>query len=182
MADPLGDPRTADVSVRVAWADDAADLARVQAVAWAEQYADLLPPVDPAQVAAGWEQLLVRPPDARIRVLVALERNTPMGFVLTAPASDPDADAGSDGELLDLTIHPAHRGRGHGSRLMQAGVDTLVADGFATALTWVMSTDDDLRRFFTESGWAADGAHRELDLDGTGATTVRQIRLRSRIR
>ena len=44
-------------------------------------------------------------------------------------------------------------------------------------MTWTMATDDHLRRFLTEAGWGADSAHRELDLDGTGSTTVKQVRL-----
>ena len=34
----------------------------------------------------------------------------------------------------------------------------------------------DKQKFLTDAGWAPDGAHRELDLDGTGATTVVLIR------
>jgi hypothetical protein len=42
---------------------------------------------------------------------------------------------------------------------------------------WTMATDDALREFLTECGWAPDSAHRELDLDGSGSTRVRQVRL-----
>jgi len=37
--------------------------------------------------------------------------------------------------------------------------------------------DDTLRAFLTSAGWAPDAAHRELDLDGSGSTTVKQVRL-----
>ncbi len=74
-------------------------------------------------------------------------------------------------------MDPADRGHGHASRLLQAAADTMVADRFARAVTWAMATDDALRTFLTEAGWAADGAHRELDLDGSGTTTVKQVRL-----
>ena len=40
-----------------------------------------------------------------------------------------------------------------------------------------MADDDALRAFLTEAGWAPDTAHRELDLDGDGATQVKQVRL-----
>ena len=70
---------TADVSVRVAWADDAHAIAAVQLRAWQEKYADLLPagvlPDDVESVAEAWRTSLTRPEDARNRVLVALERN-----------------------------------------------------------------------------------------------------------
>lgn len=45
------------------------------------------------------------------------------------------------------------------------------------AVTWVVASDDDLRAFLDGAGWAADGAHRELDLDGSGSVTVKQVRL-----
>ena len=112
--------------------------------------------------------MLAKPADARNRVLVALERNRVVGFALTWPAVDPDCDPVADGELAEVTLDPAERGKGHGSRLLQAAVDTLAADRFTRAVTWVNAGDDALRGFLTEAGWAPDTAHRELDLDGTG--------------
>lgn len=176
---------TADVSVRIAWADDADAVAAVQVRAWQVLYADVVPaealPTDPAPVAAAWRASLAKPDDARHRVLVALERNRVTGFALTGPAADPDADPIADGEFSELTLDPTERGKGHGSRLLQAAVDTLAADRFTRAVTWVIATDDAHRTFLTEAGWAPDGAHRELDLDGTGTTTVKQVRLHTAI-
>jgi hypothetical protein len=57
----------------------------------------------------------------------------------------------------------------------------MVADRFTRAVTWVLATDDALRAFFTAAGWAPDTAHRELDLDGSGATLVKQVRLHTAI-
>ena len=107
----------------------------------------------------------------------ALERNRVVGFAITSPASDPDCDPVSDAELAELTVDPGERGKGHGSRLLQAAVDTLVADRFGRAVLWAIASDDALRAFLTEAGWAPDQAHRELDLDGTGTTLVKQVRL-----
>ena len=73
------------------------------------------------------------------------------------------------GDLHDLDCHIR--------RLLQAAVDTMRADRFARAVTWTVAEADDLRRFLVEAGWGTDGAHRELDLDRTGAVTVKQIRL-----
>lgn len=173
---------TADVSVRVAWADDAEAVAAVQVRAWRAQYADLLPAdlletLDPAALAATWRESLSRPIDARNRMLVALERNTVRGFAVTSPSDDPDADPLTDGEVADLTVDPEHTRRGHGSRLLQAAVDTLRADRFRRAVLWLNSTDDLRREFLTGAGWAPDGAHRELDLRGDGEIRVKQVRL-----
>jgi hypothetical protein len=155
---------SADVSARVAWADDAPAIAAVQVRAWRASYAELLPAevlaaLDPEQLAAGWREALARPADARQRTLVALERNTVTGFVLTGPSADPDRDPVATGELR------------------QAAADTLVADRFTRAVTWLPARDDALRAFLTEAGWGPDGAHRTLDLLGDGAVTLQQVRL-----
>lgn len=173
---------TADVSVRVAWTDDAPAIAGVQVKAWREGYAGLLPPdvlagLDPEQFAGAWEASLAKPKDARNRVLVALERNTVRGFAVTTPCPDPDADPVADGEISELTVDPDHTRQGHGSRLLHACADTLRADRFTRAVMWLNSTDDALRAFVSAAGWAPDGAHRELDLYGDGTVLVKQVRL-----
>ncbi len=172
----------ADVSCRVAWADDASVIAAVQVRAWRTSYDQVLPSellaaLDPDEIAASWSQSLGSPPDARNRVLVALERNLVTGFAVTGPAADPDCDPVVDGEVTDLTVDPHKRHAGHGSRLMQASVDTLKADRFTRAVTWLGAQDDETRAFLTAAGWAPDGAHRTLDLTGDGAVQVKQVRL-----
>lgn len=177
---------TSDVSVRVAWPQDAAGIAEVQLRAWQQRYDDLLPQLlgerglDPETHAAAWQQSLARPPEARRRALVALEHDLVVGFALTGPAVDPDADPAVDGELGEFTVDPGHVRQGHGSRLLQAAVDTLQADGFTRVACWVDTTDDAARTFLTGAGWAPDGATREL-ADDTGAGTVRQVRLHTAI-
>ncbi len=179
------DSPTADVSCRVAWADDAPAIARLQLRAREHDLASLLPRealvTEPEAAEAAWLQALARPADARVRVLVALERNRVTGFAITAPATDPDCDPVSDGELMELTVDPEQRGLGHGSRLVQAAVETLEADRFTRAVLWTVASDDTLRSFLASAGWAPDTAHRELDLDGTGTTTVKQVRLHTAI-
>jgi len=177
----VGGP-TADVSVRVGWAEDAAGIAAVQVRAWRTQYAGLLPAavleaLDAEEFAAAWAASLERPRDARNRLLVALERNTVRGFAATGPAADPDLDPIAVGEVSELTVDPDTTRRGHGSRLLQACADTLRADRFRTAVLWLNSQDDVRRAFLTGAGWAADGAHRELDLHGDGSVLVKQVRL-----
>ena len=164
----------ADVSVRVAWPADATGIAAVQARAWAERY-DAAPVPDVEALAEAWRRSLARPPEARHRALVALAGARVVGFALTGPNGDPDADPSADGEMAEFTVAPGETGGGHGSRLLQACADTLRADGFSRAVCWVATTDDPLRAFLDSAGWAPDGASREL-ADDTGAT-VKQVRL-----
>ena len=172
---------TADVSVRIAWADDAAAIAELQLRTWRAVYAEVVPaealPTDVDGAAAAWRTSLSTPRDARNRVLVALERNRVVGFAITSPAADPDCDPVQDAELMEFTVDPDERGKGHGSRLLQAAVDTMRSDRFTRSVTWTMAADDALRGFLTDAGWAPDTAHRELDLDGEGTTLVKQVRL-----
>jgi GNAT superfamily N-acetyltransferase len=175
----------ADRSVRLAWADDAPAIAAVQARAW-RRYGDLLPgpvlaDIDADAFAQTWQQAIAAPPSARHRVLVALERNIVVGFSASAPSDDPDAEP-DHGEVVAFHIDPDALGVGHGSRLLTATVDTLRADGFAQARTWMVAGDDAFRTFLEPAGWATDGAHRELDLTGDGVTTLRQVRLHTDLR
>jgi GNAT superfamily N-acetyltransferase len=161
-------------------------MAEVQVAAWRERYADLLPAevldtLDAGAIATGWQEALSRPRDARNRALVALDHDLVRGYVVTGPASDPDVDPIADGELSDLTIAPDRTRQGHGSRLLHAAVDTLRADHFQRALVWITATDDALRAFYTDAGWAPDGAHRTLDLTGDGSIQVKQVRLHASI-
>jgi GNAT superfamily N-acetyltransferase len=176
----MGSP-SADVSVRVAWTDDAPAVGALQARAWRTTYAGVLPAaalaLDAGDMAEAWAAALRSPGDARNRVLVALERNRVVGYAVLSPAADPDCDPVADGEVRDLVVDPDERGKGHGSRLLQAAADTLRADRFIRAVMWTLAADEGLREFLTDAGWETDGAHRELDLDGTGTTTVKQVRL-----
>ena len=154
----------------------------MQIAAWRAEYTDTLPAevldaLDVKELTEVWRPALSRPKDARNRILVALERHMVRGFALTTPANDPDLDPVAVGEITEITIHPDHVGEGHGSRLVHAAVDTLRADRFVRAVVWLNSTDDARRGFLTASGFEADGAHRELDLNGDGSVTVKQVRL-----
>ena len=59
-----------------------------------------------------------------------------------AHEEDPDADPAMHGELGEFVIDPVSRGHGHGSRLLNAVVDTLLADGCRIARVWIRSADD----------------------------------------
>lgn len=173
---------TADVSVRLAWPDDANAMARSQVNAWRESYAglvaeELLDGLDPSEFAAVWSEALTTPKEARSRVLVALERASVRGFALVHPSQDPDADPVVDGEVAEFIVDPAYRGAGHGSRLLQACVDTMRADKLTRAFWWIGATDDAMRSFVTGSGWEPDGAHRELESDV--GSSLKQVRLHS---
>lgn len=176
------DTPVAESSVRHALPAEAPAIGAIQVAAWRRAYQDLLPAevldqFDAAQFAEQWRIALLSPGEARNRVMVALAGRELVGFAATTASDDPDADPRSDALVAELCVDPEATRAGHGSRLLNAVVDTIRADGFSRVTVWVNTTDDVLRAFYTEAGWASDGAHRELDLYGDGSVRVKQIRL-----
>jgi GNAT superfamily N-acetyltransferase len=175
----------ADMSVRAATADDARAVAAVQAAAWKQTFGGTLPPavldlLRGPQAIEAWRLAAAQPPSRRHHVLVAEAGPDVVGFAAMGPATDPDTHAETDAELVAIGVLPDRIGEGHGSRLVNAAVDHLRNDGFATARVWVTGSDP-LRPFLEGAGWAADGAHRTLDLHDDGAVVVAQVRLHASI-
>ncbi|RRD47763.1 GNAT family N-acetyltransferase [Tessaracoccus sp. OH4464_COT-324] len=169
-------------TVRLAMPAEAVDIARIQRKAWGEspQLRFMLERINADEASQIWHQAITRAQLATMRVLVALGEAGVAAFAATQPSSDPDASPAT-GQIAEFIVDPAARDRGHGSRLMQATVDTLRADGFDVATIWLPSTADRLRAFFTSSGWAADGAHQESATED-GQHSIKLIRLATDIR
>ncbi len=171
-------------SVRLALPAESWDIARVQRRAWSEvgdpASRALLSSIDLEGMATAWHHAITRPPEARCRVLVAVADGRVVGLATTLASQDPDADEPQDGAIDELIVDPAAREQGHGSRLVNACVDTLRADGFSRARHWLRSADDGLRKFLTDAGWAPDGAHREIGSDDE-TIRIKQVRLHTAI-
>ena len=172
-------------SVRLALPGEATAIAELQRRGWsatlpAETAQQLLSSVNLDEMATSWQAAIQRPPLAQFRVLVASSTERIVGFAALGPSDDPDAKASADALIAEFTIDPVAWRQGHGSRLLNACVDTLRADGFTRATWWVRSEDDVLRRFLTEAGWDFDGAHTEVAIDEDGPR-VKLVRLHTAI-
>jgi GNAT superfamily N-acetyltransferase len=130
-----------------------------------------------SELAVVWHRSISRPPLATYRVLVATEGRTVVGMIAVGPSEDGDADA-ADGTVIDLMVSPEARRHGHGTRLVQAAVDTLRADGFTRATWWVATTADDLRGWLQAMGWEPDGVHASAE---GPAGTLKLVRLHTDI-
>jgi len=108
-------------------------------------------------------------------LLVSCAGEQVVGFAAVGPSADADAGETS-GEVLALGVHPDARRSGHGSRLLNAAVDTLRGKGFHSMSAWLLVDDEDTRAFVTAAGLSPDGAFRDrvIDVDGT---VVREVRL-----
>jgi GNAT superfamily N-acetyltransferase len=186
MTDPSGEAPSQPF-VRPARLIDAAAFAGVQHRSWTATSAALgIPePPDLAHMELAWQRAITAPPSDRHHSWVAVERTAQServrGIAAIAPASDPDLGKSQCVELLVLAVDPTSRGRGHGSRLLSAAMQSATDAGEHEAVAWVASADDVLRRFLEQSGWAADGAFRTLsqgsDESSHDSPALRQVRL-----
>lgn len=172
-----------DTGVRTARATDVPAVAHVQADVWRAAYGRLVDTevrdaFTPEAFEPAWHESLQSPPTPRHRLLVATEGDTVVGFAAIGPATDqdPGADHGSAGEIYALGIEPGSRGRGNGSRLLNAAVDTLQAGDFASVTTWVLADDEQVRGFLDSAGLHPDGAWRDRVIAADGRT-AREVRL-----
>lgn len=187
---PSDSPRTIADSVRLALASEARTIAAIQRRSWSDRLpaaiADrMLAESTLEEMAEIWAAAISRPPEARFRVLVAVGTDQTgqsqlVGFATTIPSEDADAHPQADGAVGEFVIDRAAQRQGHGSRLLNAAVDTLRADGFTRASWWLDSTDDITRKFLTEAGWQPDGAHREIGTED-GSHRIKQVRLHTDI-
>jgi len=169
----------ADASVRIARQNDAAAVGLVQAAVWRAAYArilskDVTDQFEAANFARVWRESLSNPPSARHVLLVGCAGEQVVGFAAVGPSTDPDADE-SSGEVLALGVHPDARRSGHGSRLLNAAVDTLRGKGFHSMSAWLLVQDEDSRAFLNAAGLSPEAAYRDrvIDVDGALAREVR---------
>jgi GNAT superfamily N-acetyltransferase len=136
----------------------------------------MLSSVSLTQMVESWRTAIERPPEATFRVLVAIDGQRVVGFATTMPNQDEDADRSLEGAIDQFVIDPPAQHQGHGSRLLNACADTLLADGFRRASCWVNARDNRLLEFLTAAGWAADGATREIGFEDE-SVRIKQVRL-----
>ena len=184
MSQPHDRP-VADASVRVATPWDVDAVGAVQSSVWREVYASVLSPealaaATPQEFARVWKESLTNPPSGAYRLLVACSGDDVVGFAAVGPNADPDA-AHMDGELLVGGVTPAARHTGHGSRLLNAAVDTAGVLGFTRVRTWLLESDRTTRTFLEAAGFALDGARRERVTGPADGGVAGEVRLTTEV-
>lgn len=178
---------TPDAAVRTARASDAEAVGNVQAQLWHAAYgmylsSELLAKFTPEAFGQVWADSLATPPSQLHRLLVATQGADLVGFVAIGPAEDGSSgertlEQGATGEILVGGVLQNSRRSGHGSRLLNAAVDTLRAGDFGQVQAWVLQIDTATREFAEQAGLVADGAWRERALPGD--SVAREVRLRA---
>jgi len=106
------------------------------------------------------------------RVWVADEARSIVGFAVTGPSEDADADAGT-AEIYAIYLDPRAYGTGVGRQLFTHAIEDLRERGFGAATLWVLESNDQARRFYDLAGWKLDGATTSERNDCLNYPTVR---------
>jgi ribosomal protein S18 acetylase RimI-like enzyme len=95
------------------------------------------------------------------------------GFSYVGPGDDIERVPPDTGVLYAIHVHPAAKGRGIGSALMERCLRTFAEWQCARAVLWVVEGNDRARRFYERTGWRHDGTVRESPV---GNVITRQLR------
>ncbi len=163
------------VRVREAEPRDAEAIAGIHVRSWQVAYRGLLSDgyLDSLSVPDRLEmhrQMLEAPGERRS--WVAEEDGRVVGFAVTGPSQDADADERT-GELYAVYLEPDRFGAGIGKLLCDHALADLRERRFRTATLWVLGSNVRARRFYEREGWAADGLTTSERVDCEMRPTVR---------
>ncbi|HEX6231182.1 MAG TPA: GNAT family N-acetyltransferase [Actinomycetota bacterium] len=161
--------------IREAQPTDAGAIARIHVRSWQAAYRGLLTDdyLDSLSVDERLEmhrRALESPGEHR--TWVAEEGGRILGFSVTGPSQDADADERT-GELYAVYLDPDRFGQGIGKRLVDHSIGDLRERGFRTATLWVLETNEAGRRFYEREGWRADGLSTSERVDCEMRPTMR---------
>ena len=110
--------------------------------------------------------------DPRVSVHVADVEGRVLGFAMTRPSGDADAEQAT-GELDGFYTDPTAWGAGAGRALLAAAVAALGEAGFRDATLWTAAENHRPRRIYETAGWRVDGVDRHRILGGVAFVEVR---------
>jgi GNAT superfamily N-acetyltransferase len=162
--------------IREAETKDAEAVARVHICAWQAAYRGQLSD-DYLDGLSVDERLpntraMIEGATADLRVWVAEDEDGVVGFAVTAPSEDADADR-KTGELYAIYLQPERVGTGLGRSLLEHAIGDLRSRGFQTATLWVLETNEQARRFYEIAGWKPDGTTTSERVDCEMRPTMR---------
>jgi ribosomal protein S18 acetylase RimI-like enzyme len=170
--------------IRAATVDDAEAIARLHIRVWQVAYRghipdDYLDGLDrdlPRRV--GWRRELLADTSGAGRTWLAELDGRLVAFLDTGPSRDADANEWT-GEVFALYVDQALAGRGIGRALMAHGVEDMRARGFVEATLWVLSSNEQARRFYEAMGWRPDGTEK---IESRPGLELRELRYRIGLR
>jgi len=168
------------VIVRLARADDADAIGRIQVETWRATYSGLMPEeaIESFDVVARqqlWREGLARAPRPGSATFVVEDGGEVVGFASVGASRDESTER--EAELYAIYLHPSRWSRGIGRALLGRAEESMRASGFRAAILWVLEGNERGARFYRAAGWEQDG---RKDDQFQGAT-VTELRYRKRL-
>lgn len=166
------------VSCRPATPADDEAVAEVRIRSWQAAYRGLVPQpyLDALSAAGEAERRRVRygPADRPLDHVAEIGRQV-VGWVALGPYRDDDGDAPGPGcgEIGAIYALPEWWGRGVGRALLAYALGDLRRQGLSPVLLWVLTGNDQARRFYERAGFHLDGAAHDFELAGVVLPEVR---------
>lgn len=169
-------PGEGPVHLRRATVTDATGIARVYLAGWQESHAKVVPPEYLTCMRAKGQEGFWRAEleiEASDRTpWVALLEDEIVGFSSGGLAGDGGSARGT-AEVYQVSVDPAHWGRGIGEALLRHVLKDLRERRFERVVTWVVAANAPGREFLERQGWQLDAATRSEDC---GGVLVEQVR------
>ena len=162
-----------DLLVRSARPDDLGRMTAIKHDAGVAAWGHILPPsvLEELPFPDRWAAA-IETTDPRTRVLIVEGGSEPVGFAVTRPSGDEDADP-ETGELDGFFVDPARWGRGAGRELLGAAMHAFSQARFRDATLWTAAENHRPRRIYEIAGWRPDGTDRHRAFDGVEFVEVR---------
>ena len=160
---------------RPATVADVEAIARLHVEAWREAYRGVVPEtyldgLDWRERAEARRAQLADPTRA-VRIWVAEEDDTVVGFVAWGPDRASGDTADDRLEVYALYVDPAVWGRGHGGALLRQVVSALPPA--AALVLWVLEANERARSFYERHRFRADGALTTIEVGGVELPELR---------
>lgn len=153
-------------SIRLLRPDDRPAIAALDAAAWREAYAGIIPGVALARVIATrqteWQDGRHAP------ALVVLQDDQPRGYATFGPAR---GQPGTAGEIFELYLMPEWQGIGLGARLFHAAGDALRTQGRTRLIVWSLMANARANAFYAAMG-GQQGRAGQSQAGGTAVETL----------
>ena len=157
------------------------DAEAVEAVHWAGMeaaYRGVVPgwppdPRDRERRVDTWRAWLT---DPQVVAIVGTVDRRILGLCTIRASEDDDADPSTVAEMPTLYVHPDAWHRGYGRKLCREAVERARGQGFATLTLWVVDVNERARAFYTEFGFALDGA-RKVVMESPGTVEAYRYRM-----
>ncbi|WP_247008827.1 GNAT family N-acetyltransferase [Halorientalis litorea] len=153
--------------IRAATPEDLPRLRALQLASLAEPWDGLLEPA-----IEGPPVVLVSTPRGHHGAATALDADTPVGYAVAVPE-------GADAYLAELAVAAGHRREGHGSALLDALADRLVAAGHERLTLTVHEGDRRARAFYDSHGFGVRSLLPEHYEDGDALVLARPVQASS---